>query len=407
MNIKLPLAAVNSIVDKKIPLEQLTRKVQPVAEKAGFLLPTLTAGSGYLQWDLPGTGWLSFNDLPLDLKDAAAIEYQERKAALQTAFQGSQIGEVVLTIPETKFAYFRQNGETWDVALVAWGHKYPDRPAGNELDTWIVKQKMQDVSVGFSWDGQRLPNMDFILNNQPRTTSEDGLFHVDEKLLVGRTFPVATKWGKVFTLVVTEGQSEYVYDLTQYFSVMLRVTKNDAPCSEYSCSMNFGDTARTLTMDSTGAASLRLAMVCDSQGQPSPIQPECVVTCNGETKQQAPQMEGDTLSFAFAFNDPKPNPPGDPEPPGGPEPPEKPEPPVEPKFFCIKLRDYQGFPLVDMPFTLTTKKKGQVELKTDDQGQCVVPKDWFTDKEKLNVKFTVTSEYQTTHDIHYNKKKKK
>ena len=69
------------------------------------------------------------------------------------------------------------------------------------------------------------------------------------------------------------------------------------------------------------------------------------------------------------------------------------------------LLDYGGVPLPDLPFTLTLKKKGALSLKTDANGQCLIPKEWFVNKEKMRVNFTVTPEYQASHDLHDKRKK--
>lgn len=54
----------------------------------------------------------------------------------------------------------------------------------------------------------------------------------------------------------------------------------------------------------------------------------------------------------------------------------------EPEYVFIRLLDYGKFPLPDLDFVLITKKKGEVSLKTDKEGYCKVPKEWFTHKEK-------------------------
>ena len=73
----------------------------------------------------------------------------------------------------------------------------------------------------------------------------------------------------------------------------------------------------------------------------------------------------------------------------------------------IRLLDYGGCPLPDLPFVLFTKKKGELKLRTDADGCCEVQQDWLTNNEKMRVKFEVTPEYRQTHDIHDGKTKKK
>ena len=76
-------------------------------------------------------------------------------------------------------------------------------------------------------------------------------------------------------------------------------------------------------------------------------------------------------------------------------------------MVTIRLLDYGGYPLQQLPFVLKTKKKGKQQLTTDDQGECRVPKEWFTHKEKMRVSFTVTADYQASHPLHDEKEAKK
>lgn len=59
----------------------------------------------------------------------------------------------------------------------------------------------------------------------------------------------------------------------------------------------------------------------------------------------------------------------------------------------------------NLPFTLKLKKKGKVSLTTDEDGCCLVPKEWFTDKEKVRYDINISSEYQNSHNLHDSKKK--
>ncbi|MDE5635822.1 MAG: hypothetical protein K2I52_05900, partial [Muribaculaceae bacterium] len=76
-------------------------------------------------------------------------------------------------------------------------------------------------------------------------------------------------------------------------------------------------------------------------------------------------------------------------------------------LITIKILDYDVFPVVNMPLKLKTKTKGTFDYVTDEKGMITVPADILSHKEKINVSFTVTPEYQENHDIHYCKNKKK
>lgn len=492
MNIKLQLGEVRLLIDKRFPIEQISNQLQSIAPKANLIFAEHQVGAGYLQWALPGSDWTAFPNGSDSQKDIVAQVYKERKAQMQSFLQGSFLKDIVFSVPSEDFIFFRQNGDGWDIALTAWGYKYPNKPASGELDTWISKHDLQEVNIAFVWAGQTLPELSFKLSGYTRTTSLDGFMHVDGPLPVGKSYPIETLTGQSFTLLVEKGRSDYIFDLTQYCQAEIIVCQDNTALSDYACEVDFGGSHTTLTTDASGRTLVQLPLKNDSLGQIAIPQPPCIVTCGAENQQQVPSRNGDVLSFVFNFKKEVPEPPivdwfeapdkhvhvkvevfrGD-------EPvadqsaellfdgnshilktnekgeaffdivlkdvalqgteetrpvcevicadehqskhveadttglvfrfdlPAKIVPPKEPEYVYVQLKDYAGEPLIDMPFNLTTKNKGCISLKTNHEGRCKLPKEWFTHKEKMKIDFTVSKEYQETHDIHRSKKQKK
>ena len=411
MNVKLKLGEVILLIDKKYPIDLISNQLQPIAKQAGLLFAEHQVGAGYIQWSLPGSDWIAFPAGTEEQKSAVAQIYKNRKNLMQDSLQGSILKETIFSLPSEDFIFFRPNGANWDIALTAWGYKYPNKVPSTELDTWIKKQNLQAVNVGFVWNEQTLPDFTFKLAGHTRVTSTDGLFHIDGSLPVGNSYPIETMAGHGFILVVEKGKFNYVFDLTEYFQTDITVYKDEEPMQNSSCILMFNGQKQEITTDETGHAHLQIAMVNDLFGQALNPQPACIVTCNNESQQQTPSKENNTLNFVFNIKtETPPSPPPHiikesvkPEiKPSTSEPKQKPKP--EPEYVYIQLKDYGGFPLVDIPFFLTTKKKKRVELKTDNEGCCKVPKEWFTPKEKIKIDFIVSSEYQQTHDLHDKKK---
>ena len=73
----------------------------------------------------------------------------------------------------------------------------------------------------------------------------------------------------------------------------------------------------------------------------------------------------------------------------------------------LRLLDYGGYPMPDLEFTLHTKKKGDVVVKTDGDGHYAVPKDWLEPNEKVKLRLSISDAYQKEHDLHDTKKRKK
>lgn len=482
MNVKLKLGDVCLLLDNRISIKQISCKLQPIAKQANLLFADPQVGAGYLQWTLSGTGWIAFPNGTDDQRSVVAQLYKERKSLMQNSLQGSVLKDLVFTVPSDDFIFFRQDGDKWEIALTAWGYKYPDRPASSELDTWISKHELQKVNIAFLWAGQKQPNFGFKLSGHIRSTSSDGCMHVDGLLPVGKVYTIETLVGRSFELIVEKGKSDYIFDLTQYFQVDVSIYQDQLPLSGYNCEVEFGGEVKHLLTDSSGHTSVKLPFVGDHSGQISASQPLCIATCGDETQQKTPSNNGEIISFIFNLQSTIQQPPpptinkslrvkvevySDGKPLSGKESEvfcygiskvlttndngevffdvptnetatdvlsgDKPicevlcdgkrqtkaidedttdlvfvfdlspvhEEIKEIEFVQIQLKDYSGAPLIDMPFYITTKKKGRIQLQTDKEGNCKLPKEWFTPKEKIQVDFIVSEEYQTTHDIHY------
>ncbi len=492
MNIKLQLGEVRLLIDKRFPIEQISNQLQPIAKQANLIFADHQVGAGYLQWSLPGGNWTAFSSGSNQQKAVIAQVYKERKTQMQTSLEGSFLKDIIFSVPSEDFIFFRQDAEQFDIALTAWGYKYPDKPASGELDTWISKQDLQKVNIAFAWDGQTLSSFSFKLSGHTRITSSDGFMHVDGLLPVGSSYSIETLMGQGYTLVVEKGKSDYIFDLTQYCQVEITVYQDSKPLPNYVCEVSFGSIHETLTTDMDGRSQVHLPLVNDSLGQIVIPQPPCMVICGTDSQQQIPTKNDEVLYFQFNLNTPTTEPPVIDSPltsdkhirvkvevyrSDQPVPeqtstilydgdshvvttdekgeanfdvilrnvkpeqlskiqtlcevtcgeerqsqkiesdttnlvfhfdlPPKDETPKEPEFLFVQLKDYAGVPLIDMPFYLTTKKKGRIQLQTDQDGKCKVPKEWFTPKEKMKIDFTVSVEYQETHDIHDVKNKRK
>ncbi len=375
-----------SLLPKQAAIGQVYNKVAPVALKARILLPEPQIGAGYIQWRLPGDGWESYSMCDEATKYIIAPQYNDRLSALEKALAGSPLKDASY-VPSIKQIFYRQANGEWEIALAAWGHRYPNIFPTKELETRISRDLLQSVSIGFQWNTELIPNFNFRLENQPRVTFIDGMFYMDGKLKVGKKLKIETEFGQSYELDVAQGQEQYIYDLTQYATVVVNVARDAAPLADTKCDVSFDDKHYEIATDANGQASLKFPLIGDGNGLPIQAQPMCQVICSGETQEQTPQAN-DILYFNFSFNSPK-----------------SPEPPKE--FVTIKLLNYGGEPMPDLPFTLKIKLKGVVQLRTTAEGICEVPKAWFTHKEKMRIKIDIPQEYADTHDLHDPKKKKK
>ncbi len=411
MNIKIGVNAVTRVVDTKVPMEQVYKLVQTAAAGARIQLCPFTAGAGYLQWSPDGDGWVRFRDLDDTEKGIVAQDFTVRRQHMIDALKGAPLAGDILTVPSDEFLLVRHNGADYDIALAAWGYRYPDRAAGLELNSWKSNTKYQEVNIEFMWDGKPIPNMPFTLEGFAHFTDMEGIFHVDRPLPVGMRYRLHTSGNPVpsaedhsFTLTVEQNKDRYSFDLTQLFDIEVVVTEDGFPLSGAECDVEFGGRHERLVTDVSGRAMLRLPLVRDIVGHIEPVQPQCVTTCRGRVLDYIPRFADESHTFEFDFE-------GEkvvvPEPPVVAEEVPEPEKPVvpDPETVTITILDYEGYPVADMPLKLKAGAKGVLDLRTDDKGTVTVPADMLTDRKKVNISFTVTPEYQESHDIHYYKKK--
>lgn len=408
MNIKLRINGVITLLPKNISPEQLHKSLAPLAQSAELELPPIRIGHGYYLWTIDGEEWKKFSDLSKEEKSVWAELFKERKGRLKTLFAGSPMYESIMTIPSEEFIYVRNHGNKREIALTAWGYKYPNKAPIIDLDTWMDFTEKEQVNIGFLWGDEIIPRVPFTLATEHRMTNEKGWFVCDGKLPVGNTYRVTTLPNKSFDLVVEKGKQDYIFDLTEKALVCIRIICDGAPVANAECEVMFGQTSQHITTGIDGEAHTDFILEHDEYASPLSPQPLCYAKYNDESQQDTPSADRPLL-FVFehttniAETEQKTEN-LEPETPI-PSPSEEKEQTLEKRTVRLTLLDYGGNPLQSIPFTIKTKKQGTITLETDDEGHCEIPQEWFTDKEKIRIAFDVTPEYQQTHDIHKKKSK--
>lgn len=473
-------------------------EVEPIANQYSITLADLTTGVGKYKWKVDGDGWQKITAAPADEYDLVAYNYCTQQEKVKEALKDRSYKDDIFTVPDTSFIYYRLKPDgNYEYAVTAWGFRDPYKAPIRGAHYDITKINKEAVNIAFVWDGKRVPNVDFWFNNVPKKTGKDGFFHVGDKLQVGNRYLVVTPDKLEETLIVEQGKTEYIYDITQYFTVGVQVSFDGSPVGNQQCDLMYYKGVEQLTTDESGRATIKLPCSLDvATATPKDPQPAVKVTCRSEQQQQVPAAtNGAQLLFEFQFKTPehpktksvngeihvvkngsplageqcllsfngedrvlttdangvataqfapfelqgnlmdmpemtaeyngrsqslkptfneaaetlvftfeettqealdKQKEKGDPLPP--------PEPPAQ-KMVTFTVLDYGEYPMPDLDIVLITKQKGEIPLKTDANGRCQIPKDWLLHGEKLNVKFTVSDEYQQQHDIHNGKKK--
>lgn len=574
MKKKLNINQVERLLDVSFNLDKIFQVIKPEAENVKLTFAEITTAPGAYQWNLPGDDWTPLSKLNGEEREVAEAMLKQRCFQMETPLRQAderikkQAGKKevpsltnALIVPSYDYVFVRKDlYDGWDIAVTAWGFKFPAQPPVRISAPIKDIPNIQEVAVGFDWNGTLIPDFQFVFNHNPKTTGKDGLFKLDRPLIVGKQYPVETADGRQWTLTVEKGKENYIYELTEYVDIDINVTICQRPAQNMECELSFGSLHQTLVTDDNGMASIRLPLLFIPKNDTVRQQPPCTVTCYEETDTQVPEnkngrlqfninirrqnvcisfvnegmrvpnyefmldgkqqktgedgiyrlekpqrvgnshevenhfheterftveegreeysyditryfdvvitamidggpavgcecevdfagnnrtvtiddtgrqmlrfpyaynkdgeqpeckavckanrlpeevepkeislskqpnMQSQNLSFIFEFKTPPPPPP---------------EPPKEPEYVYVKLLDYGGYPLVDMPVTIRLKKKGDVQLTTDQDGRVLLDKEWLTEKEKFGVNFIVTADYQANHDLHLKKSKKK
>lgn len=402
MNIKLQTNKVISLLANISP-EQLHHILSPLAEETDLTLPPTKIGYGYYQWTLDGEDWVPFSNLNDTQKAIVAEIYQERIKRIKTHLTGSPMQDFALRVPSEEYIFIRNKNDNkgYDIALVAYGYRFPHKAPLVSLDTWVKQTEKESVKIAFTWDNTLLTNFPFLLENENRITNKDGWFVCDGELPTGTSYNICTLNKTCFDLIVEKGKQEYVYDLTKNANISVQIRLDGQPIAGATCKISFRGKTQEITTDNHGTAQLKIALEGGYNGDIVEPQPPCEVTYNNDTQIKIPELG--TTFYLFDHITEEPIVPIQNTPPINKKEPVK----QEERKVCFTLLDYEGFPLTEMPFTIKTKRKGTIKLVTDNKGKCEILKEWFTANEKIKVCFDISPEYQNSHNIHNTKKRKK
>ena len=328
MNIKIKADNVYALFDRnsKVSYDQVYAILKKQLSDEDFIFTKRTPGSGFLQWDLPGEGWMPLTQADPLVTSEVVAEKERRFRRIMEVF-GSQhaIAQKVLSVPDDSYIFYRPSANGGiEVKITVWGYKYPEKVGGGGLTGKMPpKESTQEVAVSFIYDGKRLPAYDFRINGFARKTEADGL-KILGKLPIGTSYEIETDNGHKVTITIVAGQRDYEIDVTNYVTVTVVVKKDGNPASETVCQLSYWGHSATLTTDAKGQATTTMPLDRSAS--------DCMVNVEGENQRRPLTMP--TTIFEFDLKTPEPEIPKEPispEPPKEPNRPKDPEMPGEPK----------------------------------------------------------------------------
>lgn len=316
MNNKIKAADVACLIDKNVAYDQVYNSLKDVLPSdESMIFAERTSGYGFLQWELPGEGWI-----PLDKADP--IQGIEVKKKLEKRIQhvkdktgDSLLTQQILTYPDDSYVFYKitPTGQLL-ILLTAWGYRHPEKIESGSAGGNDTPSKIKEpVSLQFTYGGRPMAEKPFVLIGEERLekmTDANGAYPIGE-LPVGYRFDIEIN-GKKHHVTVEEGKGQICIDATVYATVEVKVTLDGQPYANVPVTLNYGGQQTMLIVDGQGKAMAQFPLWTEGQ--------LCTVTINSES-QSKPLSNVPTL-FVFDFVTPEPEPESEPVP--------EPEPILEP-----------------------------------------------------------------------------
>lgn len=211
MNIKIKSAGVFCLIGDDYDKVYVALKKQ-LGDGDEQLFTERTPGHEYLQWELPGEGWLPLAQADLITAQEVRRELLHRQQMVAQRFGANQaMAQKILTVPDDNYVYYRQDPTRHlTIRLTAWGYRYPERIGnGPAIGDHVNNKETANVVIGVEKDGLPMVGQPLLLNGFSRTTDEQGLLKVGE-LPIGYQFDVEVEDERRH-ITVTSGMDKILF----------------------------------------------------------------------------------------------------------------------------------------------------------------------------------------------------
>ena len=311
-----------------------------LGEKERQLFAERAPGDNYLQWILPGDGWIALSKGDPLMEQLVWKELAQLQQNVCAQFgKNQEVALQLLSVPSDDYIYYKpdENGSLM-IKLTAWGYRFPERVGTGLIGTLKPKPKTEYVSISFVYNGEPIPNQALRLNGFSRTTDNKGVLDVGD-LPIGYQFDIEAG-GERRHVTVMPGQGEIVIDMTEYVTVEVRVLLDGTPYAGAEAEVSYMGQHTSLTCDGNGCTSAKLPL--DKNGS------FCKVSVKDSFQQKILQQTDNVFTFQLS------SPP--------------PPPPPEPTETTVEIRaTLNGKPYAGAKASLSYGDK-QLELVCDEQG---------------------------------------
>ena len=313
-----------------------------LGEKERQLFAERAPGDTYLQWKLPGDGWIALSKGDPLMEQLVRKELAQLQQNVCAQFgKNQEMALKLLSVPSDDYIYYKpdENGGLM-IKLTAWGYRFPERVGTDITGVINPKPKTEHISISFVYNEEPVPNQALRLNGFSRTADSQGVLDVGD-LPIGYQFDIEVGDERRHVTVMPE-QGKIVIDMTEYVTVEVRVLLDGAPYAGAEAELSYLGQHTSLTCDGNGCASARLPL--DKNGS------FCKVSVKDSFQQKILQQTDNVFTFQLS------SPP--------------PPPPPEPTETTVEIKaTLNGEPYAGAKASLSYGDK-QLELVCDEQGHA-------------------------------------
>lgn len=225
-----------------------------MGEDAEIFAPVYVTHSSYYWSDSDAEGWRPLSSASQDDQTEAKTRIAELKGKSLHKFPGmASVLEQVFTFPNDDFIFVRRrSGDHLEVKLTGWGFANFNRAHGSVITETIEEDKLNEITVSFSIDGEAVPNRRFAFAQGmewvEERTDDRGIFSF------GRHTPGSTvsvrdiATGVERITVIDKDTTNINVDVTEYLSVRVMARHDDVPVNGAEVVIDYGRRHAVLTL---------------------------------------------------------------------------------------------------------------------------------------------------------------
>ena len=258
MNIKIKSAGVTCLIGDDYNRVYSALKKQLTDDNAQ-LFTERTPGHEYLQWELPGDGWMPLSEGDPLLSQNVRNELHRKKQSIIQQFENNkEMAQRILSVPDDSYVYYKisDDGHLL-IRLTAWGYKYPERISADPMTgKHTPKGENEHVRIYIVYDKKPLSDKVLFLNGFQRQTDSSGVYDIGD-LPIGYQFELKVDDYHEF-VKVQSGHGDILIDTTIYSTAQIKANLDGKPYKNADVIISYMEHELRLTTDSLGIASAKL-----------------------------------------------------------------------------------------------------------------------------------------------------